>query len=249
VSGAEGIFKNWRWRWVVLHDSYIAYHKSHETTVIQGVIHIDQGFSVSRTGRYIKIRTFTRSFDLYAPTPRIAEEWYTDIMEFYNLSSRVVKHRHMSSYALRSNSSVEAFLCTRDYFCSVAVALIGAQYDIFISSWKLIPTVLLTRPPLPPIRLDQILKFKANQGVKVYVLLNKEVCDFMVVSKYDSHINCVLVSVFEMSRWSMGPHLKNILSRRKTTYCHLVRIFPVFVTLISILEKVTRCGNITKILL
>ncbi len=32
----------------------------------------------------------------------------------------------------------------------------------------------LTYPPLPPVRLDQILKFKSDSGVKVFVLLYKE---------------------------------------------------------------------------
>lgn len=37
------------------------------------------------------------------------------------------------------------------------------------------PTVILTRPPYPTLRLDQILQYKAQQGVKIYVLLYKEV--------------------------------------------------------------------------
>lgn len=57
----------------------------------------------------------------------------------------------------------------------VAAALLGAQHEILITNWKNSPTVLLTRPPLPPIRLDQILRFKAEQGVKIYILLYKEV--------------------------------------------------------------------------
>lgn len=37
------------------------------------------------------------------------------------------------------------------------------------------PMLLLTRPPLSPLRLDQILQYKANQGVKIFILLYKEV--------------------------------------------------------------------------
>ena len=60
-------------------------------------------------------------------------------------------------------------------FFKVAIALLRAQNEIFITSWKNSPKVLLTRPPLPPLRLDQILKYKAEQGVKIYILLYKEV--------------------------------------------------------------------------
>jgi phospholipase D1/2 len=57
----------------------------------------------------------------------------------------------------------------------VAVALLNAQKEILITCWKNSPCVLLTRPPLPSIRLDHILKYKAEQGVKIFILLYKEV--------------------------------------------------------------------------
>ena len=50
-----------------------------------------------------------------------------------------------------------------------------AREEILITAWKLSPSLLLTRPPLPSIRLDQLLKHKADRGVKIYVLLYKEV--------------------------------------------------------------------------
>ena len=58
---------------------------------------------------------------------------------------------------------------------ALCIALLQAREEIFIASWMVSPTQLLTRPPLPPLRLDQVLKFKAEQGVRVYILLYKEV--------------------------------------------------------------------------
>ncbi len=143
--------------------------------MVQGVIHIDQGFTVSKAGRYIRIRTNTRLFDMHAPTVRVANEWVESIEKFYNTTARVEKQPYDSSYAVRLNSDVSAFICTKDYYYELAVALLGAKYDIFLTCWKNSPTVFVTRPPLPAMRLDHILKFKADQGVKIYVLLNKEV--------------------------------------------------------------------------
>ena len=57
----------------------------------------------------------------------------------------------------------------------LCMALLQAKEEIFIASWMVSPTQLLTRPPLPPLRLDQVLKYKAEQGVRVYILLYKEV--------------------------------------------------------------------------
>ena len=43
------------------------------------------------------------------------------------------------------------------------------------TAWKLSTLVLLTRQPVAPVRLDQLLKYQADMGVKVYILLCKEV--------------------------------------------------------------------------
>lgn len=80
-----------------------------------------------------------------------------------------------SSFPPRDNTDVRVYTLPKDYMAAAAVAMLSAQKEILICSWKNSPTVLLTRPPFPPVRLDQLLRFKAEQGVKVYVLLYKEV--------------------------------------------------------------------------
>ena len=70
---------------------------------------------------------------------------------------------------------VKVYTTPRDYYSAVAVALLNAQKEILITGWKNSPCVVLTRPPLPTLRLDQILKYKAEQGVKIFILLYKEV--------------------------------------------------------------------------
>ncbi|CAE7850520.1 Pld1, partial [Symbiodinium microadriaticum] len=113
---------------------------------------------------------------MYAPTERIAREWTSDLQAFYNACPRSKVQHFNSSFPPRHDvDDVHAFTCSRDYYYAVAVEMLKAQEDIFISAWKLSPAVILTRPPLPPIRLEQILKYKANQGVKIYILLYKEV--------------------------------------------------------------------------
>eukprot|EP00602_Paraphysomonas_sp_CaronLab_P007254 CAMPEP_0185035158 /NCGR_PEP_ID=MMETSP1103-20130426/25973_1 /TAXON_ID=36769 /ORGANISM="Paraphysomonas bandaiensis, Strain Caron Lab Isolate" /LENGTH=1446 /DNA_ID=CAMNT_0027572105 /DNA_START=681 /DNA_END=5021 /DNA_ORIENTATION=+ len=142
----------------------------------EGVLRVDCGLQVTVTGRYLTIQTNTRRLALYAPTARVALEWQQGIREFYNVSPRTTPQPHSSSFPPREAAdSVEVFTCARDYFMHVAVALLLAREEIFISSWKLSPHLLLTRPPLPPIRLSQILKYKADQGVSIRVLLYKEV--------------------------------------------------------------------------
>jgi phospholipase D1/2 len=47
-----------------------------------------------------------------------------------------------------------------------------------IQGWWFTPELYLRRPPAqnPEWRLDRLLKRKAEQGVKVYVIIYKEVC-------------------------------------------------------------------------
>lgn len=165
----------WTWRWVILQDSCISWMKNPGETTIVGNLQIDQKFGVQRTGRLLTIVTATRRLLLFAGTTRAAEEWELALKTYYASSLRIARQLHDSSFPPRLNCSVKLYTYPKDYYQSLAHAMLSAQKEILITSWKNSPTVLLTRPPLPPIRLDQLLKYKAEQGVQIYILLYKEV--------------------------------------------------------------------------
>ena len=64
-----------------------------------------------------------------------------------------------------------------DYFYAVSELIDSARECIFILDWWLSPEIYLRRPPcdFPEWRFDRLLKRKAEQGVKVYVIVYKEV--------------------------------------------------------------------------
>jgi hypothetical protein len=70
---------------------------------------------------------------------------------------------------------MEIFTTSSDYYTSLAIALLSARVEIFITAFMFSLELILTRPPLPPTRLDQIIQYKVNQGVKFYFLINKQV--------------------------------------------------------------------------
>jgi phospholipase D1/2 len=72
---------------------------------------------------------------------------------------------------------VKWYVDGRDYFWAVSVALEQAQETIYIEDWWLSPELFLRRPPYhnQEWRLDQILKRKAEAGVKIYVIVYREV--------------------------------------------------------------------------
>jgi phospholipase D1/2 len=71
-----------------------------------------------------------------------------------------------------------------DYFWALSEMLESARDVIFIQDWWLTPELYLRRPPAahPEYRLDRLLKRKAEQGVKIHVIVYKEVTQTMSMS-------------------------------------------------------------------
>lgn len=87
-------------------------------------------------------------------------------------------HRYKSFAPQRSGNKVKWYVDGRDYFWAVSEALDRAKETIYIADWWLSPELFLRRPPArnQEWRLDQILKRRAEAGVKIYVAVYKEVC-------------------------------------------------------------------------
>lgn len=86
-------------------------------------------------------------------------------------------HRFESFAPQREGNRIKWYVDGRDYFWAVSVALEKAKEVIYIEDWWLSPELFLRRPPYynQEWRLDQILKRKAEAGVKIYVIVYKEV--------------------------------------------------------------------------
>ncbi|KAF9076259.1 hypothetical protein BDP27DRAFT_1398485 [Rhodocollybia butyracea] len=86
-------------------------------------------------------------------------------------------HRFDSFAQERTNNVVKWHVDGHDYMWAVSEMLDNAKQCIFILDWWLTPELYLRRPPAkhPEWRLDKVLKRKAEQGVKIYVVVYKEV--------------------------------------------------------------------------
>jgi phospholipase D1/2 len=65
----------------------------------------------------------------------------------------------------------------QETFAALYEAMLAAKHTIFITDWWLSPEIYLIRDGLalhPQHRLDNVLKQKAEQGVRVYILLWNE---------------------------------------------------------------------------
>ncbi|KAI2641249.1 phospholipase D/nuclease [Xylaria nigripes] len=87
------------------------------------------------------------------------------------------QHRFKSYFPERGGNLIKWYVDGRDYFWAVSVALEQAKETIYIEDWWLSPELFLRRPPHSnqEWRLDAILKRRAEAGVKIYIIVYREV--------------------------------------------------------------------------
>jgi phospholipase D1/2 len=87
-------------------------------------------------------------------------------------------NRYKSFFPVREGNKVKWYVDALDYLWAVSVALEEAKEVIYIEDCWLSPELFLRRPPYltQEWRLDQVLKRRAEAGVKIFVILYKEVC-------------------------------------------------------------------------
>ncbi|KAI9306139.1 hypothetical protein BJ944DRAFT_264042 [Cunninghamella echinulata] len=92
-------------------------------------------------------------------------------------------HRHGSFAPVRQHAKVKYYIDGHDYCWAVSEAIEHAKETIFIEDWWLTPELYLRRPPshYPEYRVDALLKRKAEQGVKIFVVVYKEVSQAMTL--------------------------------------------------------------------
>ncbi|RHZ44600.1 hypothetical protein Glove_718g64 [Diversispora epigaea] len=97
-------------------------------------------------------------------------------------------NRHESFSPIREGIYVKWYVDGKNYFHAVSEALLSAQHEIYIEDWWLSPELYLRRPPSKneKFRLDRILKAKAEQNVKIYVVLYKEVPQVLTLNSEHS---------------------------------------------------------------
>uniref|UniRef100_A0A8C8VKR4 phospholipase D n=1 Tax=Pelusios castaneus TaxID=367368 RepID=A0A8C8VKR4_9SAUR len=172
--GHHQICYRWSKRWLVVKDSFLLYLKP-ESGIISFVLLFDPGFSVlvgkkSTDTKYgVRLHNNTRTLVLKCSSYRQACWWGKEIT---NLAEEKGKdflrlHRHQAFAPLREGTPTR-WWCVDGGQCS--------QGSGSLSAPRLSPEIHLKRPAqTDDYRLDIILKHKAEDGVRVCVLLFKEV--------------------------------------------------------------------------
>uniref|UniRef100_A0A8C8ZWA8 Phospholipase n=1 Tax=Prolemur simus TaxID=1328070 RepID=A0A8C8ZWA8_PROSS len=174
----------WSKRWLIVKDSFLLYMKP-DSGAIAFVLLVDKEFRI-KVGRKdteikygLRIDNLSRTLILKCNSYRHAWWWAGAIEEFIQKhgTNFLKDHRFGSYAAIQENILAKWYVNAKGYFEDVANAMEEAEEEIFITDWWLSPEIFLKRPVVEGNRwrLDCILKRKAQQGVRIFIMLYKEV--------------------------------------------------------------------------
>ncbi|KAJ1309919.1 hypothetical protein OPQ81_006678 [Rhizoctonia solani] len=112
---------------------------------------------------------------LVAKNEREMVQWIVSMERMASQSHWTGKNRFDSFAPIRLNVAAQWLVDGRDYFWNLSRAILLAKERIYIHDWWLSPELYLRRPGKEQFRLDRLLKRKAEEGVKIFVILYKEV--------------------------------------------------------------------------
>ncbi|KAL6097527.1 pld1 [Pungitius sinensis] len=182
--GRSRVCYRWSKRWLVVKDSFLLYMKP-DSGAVSFVMLFDKEFSIkmdsrdTETKHGIRIDSLSRSLVLKCSSYRHARWWGQAIEGFvHKHGAAFLKDHRFGSFAREEvNIPSKWYVNGKTYMEDVADALEEATEEIFITDWWLSPEIFLKRPVVEGNRwrLDFILKRKAQQGVRIFVMLYKEV--------------------------------------------------------------------------
>nr|BAA24077.1 phospholipase D1b [Rattus norvegicus] len=174
----------WSKRWLIVKDSFLLYMKP-DSGAIAFVLLVDKEFKIkvgkkeTETKYGLRIDNLSRTLILKCNSYRHARWWGGAIEEFIQKHGTdfLKDHRFGSYAAVHENILAKWYVNAKGYFEDIANAMEGATEEIFITDWWLSPEIFLKRPVVEGNRwrLDCILKRKAQQGVRIFIMLYKEV--------------------------------------------------------------------------
>ncbi|XP_075964214.1 phospholipase D1a [Anarhichas minor] len=174
----------WSKRWLVVKDSCLLYMKP-DSGAISFVLLLDKEFSIkmdskdTETNHGVRIDSLSRTLVFKCISYRHARWWGQSIESFVRIHAKAFlrDHRCGSFAQEQENIAAKWYVNGKTYMEDVADALEEAKEEIFITDWWLSPEIFLKRPVVEGNRwrLDCTLKRKAQQGVRIFVMLYKEV--------------------------------------------------------------------------
>lgn len=190
-------------KWFLVRHSYLVCVDSPEEMNVFEVILVDNEFRIDKTksstrkrdenpkalakrakasakdptGHHLRIVNSERVYKLLAKNNDQLKQFEESIEFMASSTEWSQKHRHDSFAPVRQNVWAQPLVDGRDYMWNVSRAISMARDVIYIHDWWLSPELYLRRPAAiaQKWRLDRLLQRKAREGVKIYVIMYRNV--------------------------------------------------------------------------
>lgn len=169
--------------YVVLKRECIIFIKNIEEQEILYVLMFDGNTKIDLKnkiiGKEIYITNLKKKIRIYSRHSRRINTFYESLIKTLENSNHKNKNRYESFAPIRKDVNVEHLIDGKNYFHSLYRAIKSAERTIYIAGWWVFPKLylkrILTNEKLDKkYRLDSVLKSKAKEGVKIYILLYRE---------------------------------------------------------------------------
>ncbi|CAI4215406.1 unnamed protein product [Parascedosporium putredinis] len=172
-------------KWFLIRESYIVCVESPENMIIYDVYLVDPKFTILSKNKVIK-QTDDKAKDAAKPAADKQQEKHHTLtiqtserkVKLFSRKEVVMMQFEESSFApVRTGVFAEWLVDGRDYMWNVSRAISMARNVIYIHDWWLSPELYLRRPAAisQKWRLDRLLQRKAREGVKIFVIVYRNV--------------------------------------------------------------------------
>lgn len=122
---------------------------------------------------------------------------HTHLHSLCHALHHTVHNRFQSFAPPRTQNSAKWFVDGCGYFWALSIALEQAQSQIWIMDWWLSPELYLRRPPSKneQYRLDRMLQAAAQRGVKVNVMVYREVENILTRKLLYQYLNLTIILI------------------------------------------------------
>ncbi|KAI1499882.1 hypothetical protein F5X99DRAFT_419663 [Biscogniauxia marginata] len=125
----------------------------------------------------LKIYTAERKIKLFSRNQTVLRQFEESVLDMLKQTQWYDSHRFDSFAPVRKNAFAQWLVDGRDYMWNVSRAISMAQDVIYIHDWWLSPELYMRRPACisQKWRLDRLLQRKAREGVKIFVIVYRNV--------------------------------------------------------------------------
>lgn len=186
-------------KWFLVRHSYVVCVDSPEEMNVYDVFLVDSDFTIddkgkslrekkardiaseakaSATGHHqLRLRNSERKMKLLARNERQLKQFEDSIRFMATNTEWNNPHRFQSFAPVRRGIYAQWLVDGRDYMWNVSRAISMAKDVIYIHDWWLSPELYMRRPPAisQKWRLDRLLQRKAQEGVKVFVIMYRNI--------------------------------------------------------------------------